>query len=316
MPGHRHLTDTGVPSKEMHNEFRGQCIYQAELDFHFPLLTMRQTLGFAAETRAPQDAVKSSGSSRKLYAENLVEVTAASMGLSKTLDTQMGNDFIQGVSGGERKRASIAVCILQFCMEEALKMIQEILAGSSSLQCWDNSTRGLDSANAFEFVKTLSQRTKAEGSAAVVSLYQASDDIYNVRFNLACIHLHDLVLRLTCLVQSFDKVVLLHEGRQIFFGPVGAAKAYFTALGFVCPERSTTADFLTSLTNSRGRVVRTGYQSQAPRAAGGFAEIWKRSREHAKLLQDIGLYEVDFALGGRRLDIFRSSQKAQKSSFQ
>lgn len=57
---------------------------------------------------------------------------------------------------------------------------QEILAGDTWLQCWDNSTRGLDSATALNFVKTMSASTRERGSVAVVSLYQASQDIYNV----------------------------------------------------------------------------------------------------------------------------------------
>jgi hypothetical protein len=49
----------------------------------------------------------------------------------------------------------------------------------SSLQCWDNSTRGLDSATALDFVRTLRLSTELSGSAAVVTLYQASQAIYD-----------------------------------------------------------------------------------------------------------------------------------------
>jgi ABC-type multidrug transport system ATPase subunit len=56
----------------------------------------------------------------------------AMLGLSHTINTRVGNDFVRGVSGGERKRVSIA----------------EATLSGSPLQCWDNSTRGLDSANA------------------------------------------------------------------------------------------------------------------------------------------------------------------------
>lgn len=47
----------------------------------------------------------------------------AIFGLSHTINTKVGNDFIRGVSGGERKRVSIA----------------EAALGGSPLQCWDNS---------------------------------------------------------------------------------------------------------------------------------------------------------------------------------
>ena len=85
----------------MHGRLRGKCIYQAELDFHFPTLTMRETLEFSARAR-------NHGSSRENFKPK-AEATATHLGLAKTLDTKMGNDLIPGVSGGERKRASIAV---------------------------------------------------------------------------------------------------------------------------------------------------------------------------------------------------------------
>ena len=35
----------------MHKDFRGECIYQAETDVHFPQLTVSQTLEFAARAK-------------------------------------------------------------------------------------------------------------------------------------------------------------------------------------------------------------------------------------------------------------------------
>ncbi len=86
----------------MHGKLRGKCIYQAELDYHFPTLTMRETLEFAARAR-------NHGEGRQSI-QAKAETTATQMGLAKALDTKMGNDLIPGVSGGERKRTSIAVC--------------------------------------------------------------------------------------------------------------------------------------------------------------------------------------------------------------
>jgi ATP-binding cassette subfamily G (WHITE) protein 2 (PDR) len=41
----------GIPVSQMHKDFRGECIYQAEVDVHFPQMTVGQTLGFAARAR-------------------------------------------------------------------------------------------------------------------------------------------------------------------------------------------------------------------------------------------------------------------------
>ncbi len=188
---------------------------------------------------------------------------------------KIGNDFVRGISGGERKRVSIA----------------EVLIAGSSLQCWDNSTRGLDSANALEFVKALRLSTRITRSAAIVTLYQASQDIYNV----------------------FDNVVLLYEGRQIFFGSTFRAKTYFSDLGFVCPERAATSDFLTSLTNPVERVIRDGYELKVPRTPDEFARVWRDSPERAELLERIKLYESQFPIDREHLENFRIIQKSYKA---
>jgi ATP-binding cassette subfamily G (WHITE) protein 2 (PDR) len=59
--------------------------------------------------------------------------------------------------------------------------------GYSPLQCWDNSTRGLDSATALDFVKTLRTSTDLTGATAIVALYQASQSIYDVSFTCLAI---------------------------------------------------------------------------------------------------------------------------------
>jgi len=46
-----HINYQGISVEQMHNDFRGECIYQAETDVHFPQLTVGQTLEFAAKAR-------------------------------------------------------------------------------------------------------------------------------------------------------------------------------------------------------------------------------------------------------------------------
>jgi ATP-binding cassette subfamily G (WHITE) protein 2 (PDR) len=42
----------GITQKQMTTKFRGEAIYSAEQDVHFPQLTVGETLTFAAEARA------------------------------------------------------------------------------------------------------------------------------------------------------------------------------------------------------------------------------------------------------------------------
>ena len=67
--------------------------------------------------------------------------------------------------------------------------------------------------------------------------------------------------------QLFDKVLVIDEGRCVFFGPTDNAKPYFEDLGFECPSRQTTADFLTSVTDPNARVIRNGYEHKVPRTS-------------------------------------------------
>ncbi|KAI1475138.1 ABC transporter [Daldinia eschscholtzii] len=245
----------GLSSKQMFTEFRGKGTYQAEFDVHFPSLTMRETLEFAYRARRPPKYWE--------LTEATVENDVRCLGLSKSLDTKMGNAYIPGVSGGERKRTSIA----------------EILLGDSVLQCWDNSTRGLDSANALDFVKTLRRRTTENRSVAIVTLYQAGEDIYNL----------------------FDKVMVLHEGRQIYFGSTRNAKKYFTDLGYIPPARSTTPEFLTSVTRPLDLRPQTrdgiGW---LPRTAEDFEQRWTTSPEYKTLLNEIDTYNAVYPLGDEK----------------
>lgn len=157
-----HINYQGVPFDVMHSRFRGEVIYQAETDVHFPQLTVGETLQFAALARAPHNRLP--GVSRQTYAQHLRDVVMAVFGISHTVNTRLGNDFIRGVSGGERKRVSIA----------------EVTLNQSSIQCWDNSCRGLDSATSLQFAKTVRLSTEIGETAAIVAMYQASQPAYDV----------------------------------------------------------------------------------------------------------------------------------------
>ncbi|KAK9788691.1 putative ABC transporter domain-containing protein [Seiridium cardinale] len=274
----------GIQWDVMHSRFRGEIVYQAETDVHFPQLTVGQTLQFAALARTPKNRLP--GVSRKTYAEHLRDVVMAVFGISHTVNTKVGNDYIRGVSGGERKRVSIAEATLNL----------------SAIQCWDNSTRGLDSAAALEFAKTLKLSTELAGTSAIVAIYQASQPAYDAST------LSESPTRV------FDNVTVLYEGRQIFFGHISIAKKYFTDMGYHCPHRQTTADFLTSLTNPAERVTQPGFETRVPRTPDEFAEAWKRSGAYEELRKKIDLFEVDTAMEHDYFEPLKKARKLQQAS--
>lgn len=114
----------------------------------------------------------------------------------------------------------------------------------------------------------------------------------------------------------FDKAIVLYEGRQIYFGRTGDARAYFENLGFECPSRQTTADFLTSMTSAQERVVKPGYENKVPRTPDDFAAVWKNSPERKQLLVDIEAYDTKYPFQGEAYQQFVDSRKAQQAKGQ
>lgn len=84
----------------MHRQFKGEVFYNQEVDKHFPLLTVGQTLDFAAAARSPRN--RPGGTSPHQYVSEMRNIVMAVFGLTHTVNTIVGDDFIRGVSGGEQ----------------------------------------------------------------------------------------------------------------------------------------------------------------------------------------------------------------------
>lgn len=269
-----HINYQGLSPQDIARHFRGEVVYNAETDIHFPHLTVGQTLKFAALARTPENRLP--GVTRDHWAEHVRDVVMAAFGLLGTMDTKVGNDFLTGVSGGERKRVSIAEVVLSY----------------SPLQCWDNSTRGLDSATALDFVKAVKMGADLNDAAVFVSLYQAAQDAYDL----------------------FEKVTLLYEGRQIYFGPTEKAKQFFEDMGYEpADERQTTPDFLTSLTAPRERHIKPGYEGKVPHTAAQFEAYWHNSPDFQALIAEIDEFNTEFPLNGPSAEAFKLSRAKEQA---
>jgi len=264
----------GIDLKTIRKVLRGDVLYNAELDVHLPQLTVGDTLSFAASARTSR--IVPEGYTRNQIDALFRDVIMSLFGLTHTVNTRVGDNIIRGVSGGERKRVSIA--------EAALT--------GSKFQCWDNATRGLDSQNAITFCQNLRLQAEVLGVAAAVSIYQAPQSAYDI----------------------FDRVTVIYEGRQIFFGRATEARAYFEDLGFECPPRQTTADFLTSMTSPVERKARHGCEDAVPQTPDQFAERWRTSKQRQILLREIEGYS-DAHPAAERLEEYKQSRRAQQAQF-
>ena len=214
---------------------------------HHPTLTVRQTIEFALESKTPKKFRDRIPEMRDLYGRVF--------GISHVMDTLVGNEFIRGVSGGERKRISII----------------ESLCADPAVVAWDNSTRGLDTAAAVDYFRSLRIMTDTCGKATIVTVYQASDAVYNLA----------------------DKVMIIDEGRMLYQGPANEAKRYFEDLGYECQPGQTTADFLTGVSLPQERVFRKGWEARAPKGAVELEKAFLESEAYKRIQRDIQHYEAE-----------------------
>ncbi|KAJ5319606.1 CDR ABC transporter [Penicillium brevicompactum] len=263
----------GVGFDHMIKHHRGEVAYNKEVDLHFPHLTVGQTLEFAAHARAPHQRLE--GVTRSEYVETITQVVLSIFGLSHTYNTKVGSEFVRGVSGGERKRVSIAEMFLARCR----------------IGAWDNSTRGLDAASALKFVKSLRLSADMGSSCHAIAAYQASQSMYDL----------------------FDKVVLLYEGYQIYYGPRDRAVQYFQDMGWERPERQVSGDFLTAITNPAERRALPGMEGKVPRTAKEFADQWKQSPEYQMLTKGISDFESHHPPNGGDAKRLQDSHQEQQA---
>ncbi|KAI4709714.1 hypothetical protein J4E89_005730 [Alternaria sp. Ai002NY15] len=236
-------------------KYRGNIVINTEEELFFPTLTVGKTMDFATRLNIPRTLPRDSATPEE-YRQKFKSFLMDSMGISHTEDTKVGDAFVRGVSGGERKRVSII----------------ETLANRASVACWDNSTRGLDASTALEYTRALRCLTDAMGIATIVTLYQAGNGIYDL----------------------FDKVLVLDEGKQVFYGTREQARPFMEEQGFVCSEGANVADFLTGVTVPSERQIRSGFEG-FPRNNIELEQAYQRSSIKAAMEQELSYPTSDAA---------------------
>lgn len=238
------------------SKYRGSIVINTEEELFFPSLTVGKTMDFATRLNLPHNLPKDTENAedfRLKFKSFLME----SMGIEHTEDTKVGDAYVRGVSGGERKRVSII----------------ETLATRGSVVCWDNSTRGLDASTALEYTKALRCLTDELGIATIVTLYQAGNGIFDL----------------------FDKVLVLDEGKQVYYGPREEARSFMEHQGFVCGDGANVADFLTGVTVPSEREIHPDWESRFPRNSGELELAYRQSDIKATMEQELEYPTTDDA---------------------
>jgi len=244
-------------------------------DTHIPTLTVGQTLDFALSTKAPGSRGRLPGVSKEEFSVEVRDLLLRMLNISHTKSTLVGDEFVRGVSGGERKRVSIA----------------EMMTTRARVQSWDNSTRGLDASTALDFVKGLRIMTDILGQTTFVTLYQAGEGIYDL----------------------FDKVMVLDHGRQVYFGPPSEARAYFEELGFKPLPRQSTPDYLVGCTDAYERQFAPGRSSfDVPSTPEALEVAFRASGYYKTLTDDLAAYKKEQGEEKKDQEAFRTAVMTDK----
>lgn len=171
-------------------------------DALLPTLTVRETLQFAACLRLPTWMSKEDKIKR-------AETVLQKLGLKECADTLVGSDLIKGISGGEKRRVSIATQILT----------------DPRVLLLDEPTSGLDSFMATSIIEMLASLAK-EGRTIILTIHQPGSNLFH----------------------RFDNILLLARGGfPVFSGQGVEMLPYFSSVGFQCSENTNPTDFALDL---------------------------------------------------------------------
>ncbi|KAH8921816.1 P-loop containing nucleoside triphosphate hydrolase protein [Atractiella rhizophila] len=178
---------------------RNICGFVEQSDKHLlPALTVRETLLYAAVLKL-RNMTKRQKAAR---AEQVLRM----LGLKECADNLVGGDLIKGISGGEKRRLSLAIQLLS----------------DPPVIVADEPLSGLDSFIARNIMECLSAIARS-GRTVIISIHQPRSDIWDL----------------------FDSVLLLAKGgKTVFWGPKDEALPTFASIGLECPKDYNPADFL------------------------------------------------------------------------
>eukprot|EP00352_Strombidinopsis_acuminata_P003274 CAMPEP_0176380366 /NCGR_PEP_ID=MMETSP0126-20121128/31069_1 /TAXON_ID=141414 ORGANISM="Strombidinopsis acuminatum, Strain SPMC142" /NCGR_SAMPLE_ID=MMETSP0126 /ASSEMBLY_ACC=CAM_ASM_000229 /LENGTH=322 /DNA_ID=CAMNT_0017743637 /DNA_START=388 /DNA_END=1356 /DNA_ORIENTATION=+ len=161
------------------------------------------------ETMTPRESFKFAAKLRTNMTDEeidfKVEQIIARLNLGACANSRIGGFSLKSLSGGERKRTSIGY---------------ELITDPKVLLL-DEPTSGLDSTTALRIIKLLKKEADA-GMTVAATIHQPSGDIFT----------------------AFDRLLLLHNGQQIYQGRISQVKKYLGSLNLDYNKLGNPADYL------------------------------------------------------------------------
>ncbi|OJT07359.1 hypothetical protein TRAPUB_1764 [Trametes pubescens] len=175
-------------------------------------LTVYETVLYSALLRLPREMSLEAKKYRTLETMN-------ELGILGIKDSRIGETGQRSISGGEKRRVSIA------CE----------LVTSPSILFLDEPTSGLDAYNALSVIDSLVSLARDYQRTVVFTIHQPRSNI----------------------VSLFDQLIVLARGKLIYSGEAEKVTDYLAEVGHPCPLGFNVADFLIDLTMQAGMEPRS-----------------------------------------------------------
>ncbi|XP_067149243.1 ATP-binding cassette sub-family G member 5 isoform X4 [Apteryx mantelli] len=145
------------------------------------------------------------------FIKKKVDAVMAELSLSHIADKIIGSRIFVGISGGERRRVSIAAQLLQ----------------DPKVMLLDEPTTGLDCLTANQIVSLLSELAHRD-RIVIITIHQPRSELFK---------------------QLFDKIAIMSFGEMVFCGNPLEMIKFFSDCGYSCPEQSNPFDIYVDLTS-------------------------------------------------------------------
>ncbi|KAG0210809.1 hypothetical protein BGX28_008945 [Mortierella sp. GBA30] len=186
-----------------HQEYKRVVGYVDQEDTLMPTLTVYETILYSALLRLPHDMSFDAKRFRVLE-------TMSELGIHGIKDMRIGASGQRSISGGEKRRVSIA------CE----------LVTSPSILFLDEPTSGLDAYNAYNVVECLVTLARNYNRTVVCTIHQPRSNIFAL----------------------FDQLILMAKGHLVYSGETRNLNGHLRSLGHHCPEGYNMADYMLDLT--------------------------------------------------------------------
>ncbi|PCH42135.1 hypothetical protein WOLCODRAFT_25157 [Wolfiporia cocos MD-104 SS10] len=184
-------------------EFKKVIGFVDQEDTLMSTLTVYETVLYSALLRLPREMSLEAKKFRTLE-------TMHELGILGIKDSRIGDSGRRSISGGEKRRVSIA------CE----------LVTSPSILFLDEPTSGLDAFNALSVIDSLVTLAREYKRTVVFTIHQPRSNI----------------------VSLFDQLVVLAQGKLVYSGEADRCQSYLSRIGHPCPAGFNLADYLIDMT--------------------------------------------------------------------